>query len=56
MTSLNPVFTVGNQMVEGLGLYYEEEDSKSLKGRAVDILRRMGVLHQIAELWITPIR
>ena len=43
MTSLNPVFTVGNQMIEGLGLYYKEEDSKDLKGRAVDILRRMGV-------------
>ena len=43
MTSLNPVFTVGNQMVEGLGLYYQQEDSKSLKGRAVDILRKMGV-------------
>lgn len=43
MTSLNPVFTVGNQMEEGLALYYQQEDSKSLKGRAVDILRRMGV-------------
>ena len=43
MTSLNPVFTVGNQMVEALSMYYREEQSKGLQGRAVDILRRMGV-------------
>ena len=43
MTSLNPVYTVGNQMNEALGLYYKSEDSKGIKGRAVDILRRMGV-------------
>lgn len=43
MTSLNPVFTVGNQMVEALGLYYHGEGSKGLRGRAVDILRKMGV-------------
>lgn len=43
MTSLNPVYSVGNQMVEALGMYYQGEENKSLKGRAVDILRRMGV-------------
>jgi len=43
MTSLNPVYTVGNQMVEALGLYYKDEGSKDIKTRAVDILRRMGV-------------
>ena len=43
MTSLNPVYSVGNQMVEALGMYYDGEDNKSLKGRAVDILRKMGV-------------
>jgi oligopeptide/dipeptide ABC transporter ATP-binding protein len=43
MTSLNPVYSVGNQMVEALGMYYQGEENKSLKGRAVDILRKMGV-------------
>ena len=43
MTSLNPVYTIGNQMNEALGLYYKGEQSKSIKGRAVDILRKMGV-------------
>ena len=43
MTSLNPVYTVGNQMTEALGMYYQEEESKGIKARAVDILRRMGV-------------
>ncbi len=43
MTSLNPVFTIGNQMVEALGMYYQEEQQRGLRDRAVDILRRMGV-------------
>lgn len=43
-TSLNPVFTIGNQLLETITLHQGEGATKaSLKERAINMLRRMGV-------------
>ena len=41
-TSLNPVFTIGNQLVEALGIH-RRGDRKEMLGRAVDALRSVRV-------------
>ena len=43
MTSLDPLFTIGNQMDEGLDIYYHKERTKGIRARVQDILRRVGV-------------
>jgi oligopeptide transport system ATP-binding protein len=42
MTSLNPVFTVGDQIVEAIELHREER-GKAARQRAVEMLRRVGM-------------
>ena len=43
-TSLNPVFTIGNQLLETIKLHNSDGASRaSLKERAINMLRRMGV-------------
>jgi oligopeptide/dipeptide ABC transporter ATP-binding protein len=43
-TSLNPVFTIGNQLLETISLHAEKGAMKTtLKDRAISMLRRMGV-------------
>ena len=43
-TSLNPVFTIGNQLLETISLHGGKKATKaSLKERAITMLRRMGV-------------
>ena len=43
-TSLNPVFTIGNQLLETIALHNSNGASKaSMKERAINMLRRMGV-------------
>ena len=41
-TSLNPVFTIGNQLMEALGMA-RREGRKNMVGRAVDALRNVNV-------------
>ena len=41
-TSLNPVFTIGNQLMEALGMA-RREGRKNMLGRAVDALRNVNV-------------
>ena len=41
-TSLNPVFTIGNQLMESLGLA-RKEGRKNLIQRAVEALRNVNV-------------
>ena len=41
-TSLNPVFTIGNQLMEALGIH-RKGDRKEMLGRAVDALRSVRV-------------
>ncbi len=41
-TSLNPVFTIGNQLMEALGMA-RKESHKNMIGRAVDALRNVNV-------------
>ena len=41
-TSLNPVFTIGNQLREALGIAHHE-NKRSMLGRAVDALRSVNV-------------
>ncbi len=41
-TSLNPVFTIGNQLREALGIAHKE-NKRSMLGRAVDALRSVNV-------------
>jgi oligopeptide/dipeptide ABC transporter ATP-binding protein len=43
-TSLNPVFTIGNQLLETISLHAEKGTRKAtMKDRAISMLRRMGV-------------
>jgi oligopeptide transport system ATP-binding protein len=42
MTSLNPVYTVGNQLMEPLMLHLNL-DKKEARKRAIDLLRRVGI-------------
>lgn len=42
MTSLNPVFTVGNQLMEAI-LLHTDRDKKQAKERAVEMLQLVGV-------------
>jgi len=42
MTSLNPVFTVGNQIVEAIRLH-QKKNSKQAWADAVDVLRKVGI-------------
>lgn len=43
-TSLNPVFTIGNQLLETISLHGGQGATKaSMKERAINMLRRMGV-------------
>lgn len=42
MTSLNPVFTIGNQMTEGIRLH-KNVSKKEAAGIAVDMLRKVGL-------------
>jgi peptide/nickel transport system ATP-binding protein len=42
MTSLNPVFTVGDQIAEGVRLH-ERVDRKSARARAIEMLRTVGI-------------
>ena len=41
-TSLNPVFTIGNQLREALGIAHKE-NKRSMLGRAVGALRSVNV-------------
>ncbi|MGD0999972.1 MAG: ABC transporter ATP-binding protein [Candidatus Brocadiia bacterium] len=42
MTSLNPVFTVGNQIIEAVRLH-QKKGAEEARGLAVDMLRRVGI-------------
>jgi oligopeptide/dipeptide ABC transporter ATP-binding protein len=42
MTSLNPVYKVGDQIVEGIQTH-EKINKRGAKGRAVDLLRQVGI-------------
>jgi oligopeptide/dipeptide ABC transporter ATP-binding protein len=42
-TSLNPVFTIGNQLMEALGIARKEGRKSSMAARAVEALRRVNV-------------
>ena len=41
--SLNPVYTVGNQLVEAVGAHTEQKEARSLRERAIDALRMVRV-------------
>ena len=43
MTSLNPVFTIGNQIIEALKLHFSEMSSDECRVRTIDALRRVGI-------------
>ncbi len=43
MTSLNPVFTIGNQVSESIALHNPKLSNEAIKGKAVDMLRLVGI-------------
>jgi oligopeptide/dipeptide ABC transporter ATP-binding protein len=43
MTSLNPVYTVGNQLVETIRQNKQQERTTSLKSRAIELLQRVKI-------------
>ena len=42
MTSLNPLFTVGDQIMEAI-LLHQDRDKQRARGRAVEMLRKVGI-------------
>ncbi len=42
MTSLNPVYTIGNQIMEAI-ILHQKLDKKKAKQRAIDMLREVGI-------------
>jgi oligopeptide/dipeptide ABC transporter ATP-binding protein len=42
-TSLNPVFTIGNQLVEAIEIQHGQDDNRSLVRRAIDGLKQVRV-------------
>jgi len=42
-TSLNPVFTIGNQLIEGIRIYHHQEGYQSLVRRAIEALKQVRV-------------
>lgn len=44
MTALNPCYTIGNQIIEGI-LLHRTKDKKEAKQRALDIMQRVGLPH-----------
>jgi oligopeptide transport system ATP-binding protein len=43
MTSLNPVFTIGDQIMEALAVHHKRKNRKEALARAVDLLERVGI-------------
>jgi len=43
MTSLNPVFTVGNQIEEAFALHQSHLSKKEIKNKAIEMLRLVGI-------------
>ena len=43
MTSLNPVFTIGNQLYEAIKLYFPEYGKEQVKQRAMELLNLAGI-------------
>jgi oligopeptide/dipeptide ABC transporter ATP-binding protein len=42
-TSLNPVFSIGNQLIEGIRIHHHGEDYQSLVRRAIEALKQVRV-------------
>jgi oligopeptide/dipeptide ABC transporter ATP-binding protein len=42
-TSLNPVFTIGNQLIEGIRIHHRHEGYQALVRRAIDALKQVRV-------------
>ena len=43
MTSLNPLFTIGNQMTEAIRIHEKRWSKKKAEARAVDMLKLVGL-------------
>lgn len=43
MTSLNPTMRIGNQIIEGYALHHPTATKEEMEGRAIDLLKRVGV-------------
>ncbi len=43
MTSLNPVYTVGDQIIEGIQIHLDDVTPEGARARAIDMLRKVGI-------------
>ncbi|MEK4487133.1 ABC transporter ATP-binding protein [Psychrobacillus sp. FSL H8-0484] len=43
MTSLNPLFTIGNQLIEAITLHKKDWSKKQVKARAIEMLKLVGL-------------
>lgn len=43
MTSLNPVYTIGNQIDEAIALHYPEFNKEQIKNRTIEMLKTVGI-------------
>jgi len=43
MTSLNPVFTIGDQIVEALAVHHKKKNRKEAQAQAVEMLKLVGI-------------
>ncbi len=53
MTSLNPVYTIGNQLIEPLVLH-QEMDKKEAKKEAIKLLERTGIENPVERMKVFP--
>lgn len=43
MTAMNPVFTVGNQLIEAIRVHHRDVSKKAAKARAIELLELVGI-------------
>jgi oligopeptide/dipeptide ABC transporter ATP-binding protein len=43
MTSLNPVYTVGDQIIEGIQVHFDDVDAQEARRRAIALLKKVGI-------------
>ncbi|MXY33178.1 MAG: ABC transporter ATP-binding protein [Boseongicola sp. SB0664_bin_43] len=53
-TSLNPVYTIGNQVIEALKLDNPQQPKRSLLGKAIDVLKKVNVADAERRLYAYP--
>lgn len=54
LNSLDPTYTIGDQMIEALRLYYPSESDEQYRTRALELLEQVGIREAEARLTVYP--